>query len=217
MYEWDWPAAEQHFLHSIDRDANYAFPRYGRAHLLSDTGRDDEAVKQAEAALALDPTSVYGEMLLGHFLYQAGRYTEASDHIHRGLELEPRFWVAHLTLGKIHQQMGRYEEAFAALGQAKSLGSSSEALSMSGYVAAVAGRRRQAVDVLGELMALSHASQVPPYNIAVVHLGLGQTAETLRWLEKAYRERDPHMVFIGAIQSGTPYGTNQSFTASCSA
>jgi hypothetical protein len=50
--------------------------------------------------------------------------------------------------------------------------------------------------VLDELRSLSERVYVPPYNVALVHHGLGNTAEAMRWLEKAYDERDARMVFL---------------------
>jgi hypothetical protein len=46
------------------------------------------------------------------------------------------------------------------------------------------------------LHALSSWKFVPPYNLATVYLGLGDSEKTLEWLEKAYQERDVHMVFL---------------------
>lgn len=51
--------------------------------------------------------------------------------------------------------------------------------------------------MLRELKAASEKSYVPPYNLAMVYNGLGNSAETMKWLEKAYEEKDVHMVFLG--------------------
>jgi hypothetical protein len=52
------------------------------------------------------------------------------------------------------------------------------------------GDHGKARAVLDELKALSTQGYVPPYNIAVVHNGLGEDEETLTWLERALEERD---------------------------
>ncbi len=48
-----------------------------------------------------------------------------------------------------------------------------------------------------ELLAISKDRYVPPYNIALVYQGLGNTPETVRWLEKAYEEKDVRMIWLG--------------------
>jgi hypothetical protein len=68
---------------------------------------------------------------------------------------------------------------------------------MVGYMQALAGRRAEATTVLRALMNASDQSYVPSYYIALVHLGLGDDAKALDWLERAYAERDVRMVFIG--------------------
>jgi hypothetical protein len=39
---------------------------------------------------------------------------------------------------------------------------------------------------------------VPPYAVALVHAGLRQHDEAFEWLEKAYKVRDVHLVFLAA-------------------
>jgi len=42
----------------------------------------------------------------------------------------------------------------------------------------------------------SESRFVPPYNIALVQAGLGETAAAFASLERGFDERDPHMVFL---------------------
>jgi hypothetical protein len=72
----------------------------------------------------------------------------------------------------------------------------SEATSLAGYVYAVSGQRQQAEQALHALRVTSETRYVPPYNFALVYQGLGNRNEALKWLEKAYSERDVHMVFL---------------------
>jgi hypothetical protein len=37
---------------------------------------------------------------------------------------------------------------------------------------------------------------MPPYAVALVHAGLGDTERALEWLERAYTERDVHLIFL---------------------
>jgi hypothetical protein len=62
-------------------------------------------------------------------------------------------------------------------------------------VFAAAGDRKRARQVLDELAAISDQRYVCPYEIALVHLGLGDRDETFRWLEKGFRDRSICMVY----------------------
>ncbi|MGH9700478.1 MAG: hypothetical protein ACRD52_13615, partial [Candidatus Acidiferrales bacterium] len=76
-------------------------------------------------------------------------------------------------------------------------GGNSEALALMGYTNGLMGRTREAEQMLAQLMLLGTQKYVPQYNIATVHLGLGQTQNTLDCLGRAYQDRDVRMVFLG--------------------
>jgi hypothetical protein len=43
---------------------------------------------------------------------------------------------------------------------------------------------------------LSRERYVSPYHIAIACNGLNETSEAIGWLERAFQERDPMMVFL---------------------
>ena len=45
-------------------------------------------------------------------------------------------------------------------------------------------------------MAMSKERYVPPYNIALVHVGLGEKDQALQWMGRACADRDSRMVFL---------------------
>jgi hypothetical protein len=51
------------------------------------------------------------------------------------------------------------------------------------------------------------------YHIALVHHAIGEDAETLRWLERGYAERDVRMVFIGVDPLWDGLRPNRGFEA----
>jgi TolB-like protein/DNA-binding winged helix-turn-helix (wHTH) protein/Flp pilus assembly protein TadD len=197
-YEWDWEGAENAFQRALEINPNHLFARVGYAHLLSDQGRNESALEEAEHALTFDPISVPALTMKAHFLYQARLYPAAIENLRRALELEPNFWVGQITLGKIYEAAGRHDEALEAFQKAKDFsGGMSEPISLSGYTYAVSGRRQDAEGALRELKAISERKYVPPHYLALVYHGLGNETEALTWLERAYQERDVHMVFLG--------------------
>lgn len=142
---------------------------------------------------ALDDRLAEAHTALGwiKFFYDWDWEGSGSEH-RRALEVNPNFWVAWVQLGKSYERMGRYDEALEAFEKATASGGTSEALSLAGYTYAVSGRRG-----VRELTATGKHSYVPPYNVALVHYGLGDTEDALRWLERAYEERDAHLVLLG--------------------
>ena len=50
--------------------------------------------------------------------------------------------------------------------------------------------------VLNQLTAMSESRYVSPYEIAVIHSGLGQKEQCFEWLNRAYEIRDGWMIYI---------------------
>ncbi|HEV2495340.1 MAG TPA: tetratricopeptide repeat protein [Terriglobia bacterium] len=111
--------------------------------------------------------------------------------------MEPSFAAAFSTLGLGYEQTHQYAEAISALEKARD-GSGGNPVSLAGlaHTLALAGRKREAREILSELKELSQRAYIAPYVMALVHAGLGERNRTLEWLEKAVDERDAYAVWI---------------------
>lgn len=197
-HEWDWQASEREFRRALEISPNEPLALLGYAHLLSDTGRDEEALAFADRAVQDDPISVYATTLKAHFLFQAGKYSESIAVLRRTLDLQPTYWVGQITLGKALLATADYDGAIVAFQKAmEASGGVSEPISLIGYTYAVSGRRDKAEQMLRELKAASAVKYVPPHYMALIYQGLGRSTDALQWLERAYTEKDVHMVFLG--------------------
>jgi hypothetical protein len=58
-----------------------------------------------------------------------------------------------------------------------------------GRAYALQGERTKALNILEILRAIGEQRYVSPFDIAVVHLGLGDLSSAFHWLEQAYRQR----------------------------
>ena len=52
---------------------------------------------------------------------------------------------------------------------------------------------------------------MPPYAIAPVHAGLGETDAVFEWLERAYAARDVHLIFLTADPKWDAYRKDPRF------
>ena len=197
FFEWDWAAAEKEFRRAIATNPNYPLAHLGYAHLLSTLGRHEDALAEIDRATKLDPLSPFVGTIKGEILFSAQRYSDAIEAVNRALEIEPNFWIGQIVLCRSYERLGHYEQALMACRKAAEFSDNvSEATSLAGYVYAVSGQRQQAEQALHALRVTSETRYVPPYNFALVYQGLGNRNEALKWLEKAYSERDVHMVFL---------------------
>ena len=210
-FDWDFKAAEMAARQAISLNENYSLAHLYLAHVLSNIGRNAEALATIEQALVLDPLSLIVGAMHGQFLYHAGRYSEAVKRFEVTLEMEPRFWVGQICAAKVYEKLGMYSEALSACEKAWAFSSgNSEALSLAGHVHAVSGNTTQALAKVAEMIERTKTHYVPPYNIGLVFAGLKDAEMTLYWLAQAFEQRDVHMPFLldhkwDAMRSNTQF------------
>jgi serine/threonine protein kinase/Flp pilus assembly protein TadD len=196
-YDWNWSAAETQCRRALELDPNSADAHMYYAHLLSSTARHAEALAEIRRARELDPLNLRTNALEGQFLIHAGQTDEALSRLQKIFEREPNFWLAHLFAASAYIEKGRFAEAVGEAHKARELsGASTHPIAFGSYALAKWGKPAEARAGLAELMNLSKEGYVSPYNIALVHNGLGDRDETLAWLEQAYEQRDARMVFL---------------------
>lgn len=205
FHDWEWERSQQHFRRAVESNPRDALAMMGSAHVLSTLGKHDDALRMANQGLRLEPLSPYAGSLNGMFLYHAGRYSEAVGQLQKTLEIDPAFWIAHVVLSQVYQSMGMHAEALAALRTAESSsGGITQPTALIGYTLAKTGQTREAESILRHLQTATGHSYVPPYHLALLHLALGRPDDSLGLLEKAYEDRDVHMVFLASDPKWQP-------------
>jgi len=119
------------------------------------------------------------------------RQFEAAISIHQQvIASDSTFPAAHLYLGMAYDQMRQPQLAIASVQRARTLtGNGAYGLGALGYVEARAGNPVAARQARKELMALWGKGLAVASDLALIHVGLGETDEALHWLEKADEER----------------------------
>jgi TolB-like protein/DNA-binding winged helix-turn-helix (wHTH) protein/Flp pilus assembly protein TadD len=185
-HDWDWQGADDSF-----RRAGLLEPGSGevladRAYLARNLGQLDQTLELLRQAIARDPLSAEFHLLLGYELYFIGEYEQALAALQRTQELNPEISSLHLTRGKILFAQGHQQEALAEMeretGEWEKL--SGEALA---YYAV--GRREEADKILNKLIVTHQTDSA--YQIAEAYAYRGETDKAFKWLEQAYRQRDP--------------------------
>ena len=119
-----------------------------------------------------------------------------------------------MMLGQALAYDGQTDLALEALADATRLsGGNSKPTSLRGYVLARAGRVAEAREILRLLETRSKERYVPPYAFALVHAGLGDSASAFAWLDKAYADRDTHLMYLTVDAKWDPYRADPRFQA----
>jgi TolB-like protein/DNA-binding winged helix-turn-helix (wHTH) protein/Tfp pilus assembly protein PilF len=197
-YEWDWQGAQKEFERAIELNPSYPTAHQWYAHYWSAVGTPDRAVVEARQALKLDPLSPLINSALGRHLYHAGRYEGAIAQLRKAIELGPNFAVARLHLGWIYEARGSFGQAISQYETAVTLtGRNTRMVAALARALGSAGRTAEARSLLAELLSRARQQYVSPFDIAMAYAGLGDRNAAFEWLDKAYDERSPSLVYLG--------------------
>ena len=193
FFEWDMPGAGREFARALALSPRDATIRQRHAFYLVCLGRADEAVAEIRRARDLDPASLSINEDVGEILFWAHRYGDGIEELRKVSEMEAGpTWHGHLAFAYLYS--GRVDEASAEFG------SKHESATMDAvcrvFVAAAKGRLNEAETALAEVerdnaFVASHSEC-----LASVHAAIGDADGALRYLEKAYDERNFGLVFL---------------------
>ena len=197
LFDWDWQNAEACLRQAIALDPNAAAIHWMLGHALSQQGRHDEALAAARRSRELEPFDALSHSMSSQIAFSARELDAAIRHATDSLQTEPDYWIGYWQLGQALQQVGRIDEALKALEEASRLSAgNSKPLSLTAYTLAVAGREREARDLLREMEKAARLHYVPPCAIALVHAGLSEDQTACEFLERAAIERDAHLIYV---------------------
>jgi tetratricopeptide (TPR) repeat protein len=189
FYDWDWGAAEAEIKRAVELRPGEPATHAHYADFLSIRGRHGEAIAAYGRVLKLDPISRVYLGLFGLILYRARRYDESIAQCQKALEIDPHYanalWFMALSL----EQNGELGQAIAKLETAVSLTGGPLFKALLGRASALMGETEKAVGVLEELKALSQHRYVSPFDLAVLHVGLGDRKAAFECLSDAYDQR----------------------------
>jgi DNA-binding winged helix-turn-helix (wHTH) protein len=197
--DWDLSAAAR------ERDlALLAKPTDARNHIVSAMvsaagGQFEEAVAQARRAIELDPANVRLRADLPFFLLAAGDLEETAAECQRILTLQPDHSAALDFLLAASERLRRFEQAQEAALRLMRLGRATPVevarVRTADAPASLRLYREWQVRVLEERAA---KSSWPATTVAAIYAVAGRTDSSFAWLERAYRTREPMLVFLVA-------------------
>jgi adenylate cyclase len=195
--EWDWHGADREFRRAIALRPDYAEARAFYAHLLCVLQRPTEAIAQTERARELDPFNPLYGWIGGAVLEMVGRYDDAIALLRETVAKSPNDPSPQWMLWMALDVSGRWDEAYRVVTRWAQLtrdSAASAALDRGNRQAGYSGAMRAVADLMAER---SRHTYVEAWSIAIWYLAAGDSAATLDWLERGYREHDPTMPYLG--------------------
>ena len=115
LYERNWPPAEAMFERALAEAPNYGPGHQWYAVCLLSRGRFEQARREMERAVALDPSSVAINAVEAWVSFLSRRYGDAVAQANRALEMDNDSLLAHNYLALTHTSQNEYAEAANAL------------------------------------------------------------------------------------------------------
>lgn len=126
---------------------------------------EDEAIKEMQIALELDPYHIFYNSMLSAAFNQARLFDDAIAKAQKTLELVPNAPHARQTLAIAYACQGRYADGMAALQPVRDL---TFQRSFLGYIYGKAGQQKEAQTILDEFLERSKKEYFSPFSIAMV-------------------------------------------------
>jgi TolB-like protein/Tfp pilus assembly protein PilF len=195
FYDWNLEEAEREIKLALEIDPNYSSAHHCYAWLLMVQKRFDEVSEKVIQAQKKDPMSVQLRTLFGLPFYFNRQYDQAIEHFQQALDMDPNFiparnYLGHALSGKqlFHEALREFESGLQSRFQ--------QTKTSQGYTHAMLGQRDEALKALDALNELSKQRYASSFCIATVYAGLDDREQVIRYLYKAYEERDSWLVFL---------------------
>ncbi len=203
-WDWDWSQCEGAFRQAAEKYPNSVHVQYhyGLCHLIF--GRYDEALPYLENARRIDPLSPMIILSIARVLGAEGRYEQAIEQLLKVRDLEPGKPAAYSLLAWVYERMGKEAESAQAYITAQRLAGAAEAEIQTLDRAYRAGgkqafeRQRQTIlkAKLNLLIEKEKRGAARPVLLAERSASIGDADLAFRYLENAYVQRSPRLVWI---------------------
>ena len=189
-YYYDQSKAEKEFERALSLNPNFGkvCQSYG-AHLAG-VGRLDEAVKEIRRAQELNPLAIEVNECAAVIFNCANQTDRSLEFCERMLKMDENYFPAYEKIAETYIEKSMPNDAIEALQKCMAISNSAASVKgRLGFAYACAGRKDEARKILQGLEGDSKKGYVSPMAIALVHCGLGEKGQAIRWLEKACEER----------------------------
>ena len=193
FHAWDWNRAEAEARRAIELNPNLAAAHHLRSYILFALNRDAEALQEQEQATAIDPFAQPWHLGRAYLLLR--QYDAAISELSARAAVQKVDGVefmlsdAYRFKGMDKEAVQHLELGFLAENDQPSAEAARRAFDQGGYRAAAEWLLRRDQDK-------ARSEYVSPYSFALDYARLERKDDTLHFLEGAFQERYPEMVFL---------------------
>ena len=197
QFAWDWQAAEKELRYAVELNPNSIVGHETLVWFLGWSGRREEALAEVDKMRQLDAAYPFIPLQESGVYYHQRDYKALVEAGEKSVGGYSNGWQSHYFLAVGYEGTGRPTRAIPEYQRAVEL-SEADTDTMAGLAHAYSatGRRNEAEKILRQLQTRSKTDYVSPYMIGVIYSGLGNKDKAFQFLEKAYKEKSPDVVYF---------------------
>jgi len=207
-YDWDWTGADSEFKQAIALAPHDGLVLTMAADHVIALGQLVPARQMLKQALAYDPLLADAYYELAWTEWCSGRYEESVAAVRKVLELDPTYDWGHVLAGEA--LLYRADPA-AAITEFKLQSNPMEQATGLALAYHALGQATDANAALTRLIRDGAANYA--YEVAQVHAFRGERDEALRWLERAYVQKDATLKWVARDPTMTNLGSDPRYKA----
>lgn len=194
---WNWSAAEAHFRRALALNPFDTRRQRWYAMYLAAVGRHDEAAVVIDQVLEVDPVSLVALDSAAQVWLHGRRADRLIDVGLRLRALSPGSPLGHEALAGAHVLQEDYVAARDALEEGLRVSDRAPVfVAISAIVHGALGQHDVADAARQELVMRSEQGFIPPFLVAMAHVGARDLPSALATLEHGYKTRDAYLVFL---------------------
>ena len=206
----NWRGGEAEFRRALELAPNDAEAQHSLAILLGALGEAQQAIDLTRRALIAEPLRSNSYVWLAWYEARLNRLDEAERAIRRGIELQPNNTGTYVILATIEVMRGNAPAALAAAEQEADPEDRAVAIAL----ARQAGADRRSADAALRKLVDEHGDSYP-WGVARVYALRNEADRTFEWLDRAWKNRQPELIYLLLDPLFLPYRNDPRFAAFC--
>jgi TolB-like protein/DNA-binding winged helix-turn-helix (wHTH) protein/Flp pilus assembly protein TadD len=193
-YDFDWAAADRELQTAIKLNPNYADAYRFYGTYLRNMGRDNEALVYLERAKDLDPVSGVNHVRIGWTYGFMRDWKNALPRFEEARVLDPRsptpvigIWISYEHLKDYDKAVEAWVDALHLMQRDDDAVLAQKLYSEQGYAGAKKVVMKRQVE---RMLKDDGKPSFRPFEVAALYTDLGDRDNALRWMERAYAERN---------------------------
>lgn len=197
LHEWRLAESDSEFHTALTLNPESVSTYFAYGEYLASIGRPDEAIRESQKALAIDPLSPEINSFMAWDYYLERDYDKCLATSQKAMQMFPEFWIPHMTAGMCHYMKAQYPQAIQEYTKAQTMNpESTYVVAGLGMSSARSGNHGAAYQAIEKLHAMEKDGYVSPAYIGLVYQAMGDTDNEFLWYRKGYDDRAEWLLWL---------------------